>query len=494
MADPAQHATPYVRILADLATASPDAPAVTCGAESVTRAELERRALALAHAYRRRGVRHGDLVTIGLPNSVEFFAALIAVWKLGATPQPVSWRLPLAERRAIVELANSSLVVGVDSADHPDRHCIPTDFEPSDEDRSGPPLPDAVSPAWKAPTSGGRTGRPKIIVAPTPAAGSEPLPGTGIHMLAQDTQLVAGPMYHNAPLMFSLYGLLLGHHLVVLPRFDAAQALELIDRHGVTWLQLVPTMMSRMLREIRESPMRFNLKSIRVLWHMAAPCPVWLKQAWIDLLGPAKVWELYAGTEAIGGTVISGKEWLAHRGSVGRPALGELTILDEQGEPVPAGEVGEIYMRPYDGTPRPYRYIGADITRVGNWESIGDLGWLDDDGYLYLSDRRTDMIVCGGANVFPAEVESVLDSYPGVTDAVVVGLPDDDLGQSVHAVVHADPHVTAEQLREYMLDQLVSYKVPRHFEFVAQPLREDSGKVRRALVREQVIARRAAQG
>lgn len=142
----------------------------------------------------------------------------------------------------------------------------------------------------------------------------------------------------------------------------------------------------------------------------------------------------------------------------------------------------------------PYKYLGAEIKRFGTWESIGDLGWLDDDGYLYMSDRRTDLIVTGGANVFPAEVESVMNGYPGVIDSVVVGLPDDDLGQSVHAVVHAEPNVTEDQLRDYLLDQIVRYKVPRTIEFVADPLREDSGKVRRSLIREQAIARRAAAG
>ncbi|MUM17770.1 MULTISPECIES: AMP-binding protein [unclassified Mycobacteroides] len=485
---------PFVRILADLAVAAPDTPAVTCGAESVTRAELERRATALAHAYRRLGVREGDLVTIGLPNSVEFFTAMIAVWKLGATPQPVSWRLPLAERRAIVGLADSSLVVGVDPAEHPDRVCVPAGFEPTVQDVAAGPLPLVVSPAWKAPTSGGSTGRPKIIVAPSPAAITGTAAGEVMGMQAGDVQLVAGPLYHNAPLMFSSYGLLLGHHLVVQPKFDAAEALELIGKYKVTWLQVVPTMMSRMLREIRQHPGGFKLSTIRVLWHMAAPCPEWLKQSWIDLLGPQTIWELYAGTEAIGGTIITGKEWLAHRGSVGKPALGELTILDDEGNPLPAGEVGEIFMRPWEGMPKPYKYLGAEIKRVGTWESIGDLGWLDEDGYLYMSDRRTDLIVTGGANVFPAEVESIINGYPGVVDSVVVGLPDDDLGQAVHAVVHTESNVIEEQLRDYLLDQVVRYKVPRTMEFVAEPLREDSGKVRRSLIREQAIARRNATG
>ncbi|GAA0636343.1 AMP-binding protein [Kutzneria viridogrisea] len=479
---------PYVRILGRLAAKAPRQPAISCDGETITRGELEARSNRLARAFGNLGVGYGDFVTIGLPNSIDFYVTVLACWKLGVVPQPISPRLPATERQAIVELANSALVVGADPIDHPDRTCIAVGFQPDPALDDGP-LPEVVSPAWKAPTSGGSTGRPKLIVAGAAAEGAPELAGAVARMRPDDSQLVAGPLYHNAPLTVSLTGLLLGQHLVVLPRFDAKRALEAIAEHRVGWVQLVPTMMLRMLRLIEESPHTYDVSSLRVLWHTASPCPPWLKEAWINLLGADKIFEMYSGTESQAATIITGPEWLEHRGSVGKPALGEMAVFDADGNRAPTGEIGEIYMRRPSGTPATYRYIGAEAKQRDGWESLGDLGWIDADGYLYISDRRTDLIVAGGANIYPAEVEAAIDAHPLVLSSVVVGLPDEDLGQRVHALVQGKPGLTADDLLAHLDERLVRYKVPRSVEFIDKPLRDDNGKVRRSAMRDAAIER-----
>jgi bile acid-coenzyme A ligase len=285
---------------------------------------------------------------------------------------------------------------------------------------------------------------------------------------------------------------MLGHHLVVLPKFDAVTALEAIGRQRVTWVNLVPTMMARMLRAIEAEPDRFDLSSLRSVWHMAAPCADWLKQAWIDLVGAERLMELYGGTEAQSATTISGTDWLTHRGSVGKPVSGEMVILDADGNPAAPGEVGEIFMRRAPGTPPTYRYIGAEARERNGWETLGDLGWMDADGFLYISDRRTDLILSGGANIYPAEVEAALESHPHVESAVVVGIPDDDLGQRVHALVQPKGDLSEDDLRAHLAERLVRYKIPRSFELVDTPLRDDAGKVRRSALRDAAVARLAS--
>ncbi|MFF8017854.1 AMP-binding protein [Streptomyces sp. NPDC007929] len=478
---------PIGRIIRELAERSPDRPAVTCGAETITRGELERRSNQLARAYAGLGVRHGDLVTIGLPNSVEFFLAVVATWKLGAIPQPVSWRLPALERQAIVDLADSALVVGCDATDHPYRTCLPSGFSPAPS-LADTALEDRVSPSWKAPTSGGSTGRPKLIVDGLSGDFDAEL-GSGLHMRPDDCQLVAGPLYHNGPFSFAFLGLFIGHHLVVLPRFDAAEAIETITARSVAWTMMVPTMMQRILRTVQERDTVPDLSCLRILLHTAAACPEWVKEGWIELIGAERLWEIYSGTESQAMTAINGAEWLQHRGSVGKPVQGEMIIMGSDGKPVPPGTVGDIYMRRPPGPAPSYRYVGAKAQVRDGWESLGDLGWMDEDGYLYLSDRRTDLIVSGGSNVYPAEVEAALTQHPAVLTSVVVGLPDPDLGQRVHAVVEVLGEVTPDELFEHLSLRLVRYKVPRTIEFSAEPLRDDAGKARRSAVRDRVIER-----
>lgn len=484
--------TPLGTVLHGLAQAAPGRAAITCGGVTRSRAELESRTNRLARAYQTLGVMRDSFVTIGLPNGLEFYEAVLAVWKAGATPQPVSSRLPVVERCAIIDLANPSLVVGVDPGEAPGRTTIPVGFEP-EASISSQPLPPMIAASFKAPTSGGSTGRPKLIVS-TQRAAWEPVEGfaTLLRIPRDGVHLVTGPLYHNGPFTTSLLALLAGNHLVVLPRFDAAGALALIAEYRVDWMYAVPTMMHRMWRLPERERARYDVGSLRVVFHMAAPCPPWLKQAWIEWLGGEVIFELYGGTEAQSFTVITGTEWLAHRGSVGRPAFGEMVVLGADGKELPPGEVGEIWMRRGPDAQASYRYVGATSkSRAGGWESLGDMGWKDAEGYLYLSDRDTDMILVGGANVYPAEVEAALDEHPGIAGSCVIGLPDEEYGNRVHAIVQTAGPVAGAELEKFLAERLVRYKVPRTYEFVSEPLRGDDGKVRRSALR---AARLAARG
>ena len=476
--------TPLGVVIQQLARAAPDRPAVTCEGVTRSRAELDARSNRLARAYQALGVTPDSFVTIGLPNGIEFYEAVVAVWKAGATPQPISSRLPVVERRAIIELANPSLVVGVDPGEAPGRATVPVGFEPAPS-ISPAPLPPLIAASFKAPTSGGSTGRPKLIVATQPAtwepieafAGLLGIPHDGVH-------LVTGPLYHNGPFTTSLLALLAGNHVVVMPRFDAAGALALVAEHRVDWMYAVPTMMHRIWRLPESERTRHDVSSLRVVYHMAAPCPPWLKEAWIDWLGGEVILELYGGTEAQAVTVITGTEWLAHRGSVGRPVLGEILVLDADGKELPPGAVGEIWMRRGPDAAPSYRYVGATPkSRADGWESLGDLGWKDADGYVYLSDRDTDMILVGGANVYPAEVEAALDEHPQIRSSCVIGLPDEEYGNRVHAIVQTAGAVDPSALDKFLAERLVRYKIPRTYELVAEPLRGDDGKVRRSALR-----------
>jgi bile acid-coenzyme A ligase len=479
-----EEAVSIAEALAALAAEDPHRPAVTCGERTVTRAELEARTNRLARAYLDLGVGPDSFVTIGLPNGIEFIEATIAVWKAGATPQPVSDRLPTAERRAIIDLADPSLVVGIDTVETGGRPSIPAGFDPAPS-YSDDPLEPRIATSVRAPTSGGSTGRPKLIVSGHRATSANVtihaiytrMPPDGVH-------LATGPMHHNGPFIYALAALFTGSQVVVMPRFDAEEALALVERHRVDWMYLVPTMMQRIWRLPEPARLGHDLSSLEGVFHVAAPCPQWLKQAWIDWLGPSTILELYGGTEGQVATFIDGTEWLAHRGSVGRPLSGEIQIRDADGQPSASGETGTVWIRRQAGTQKTYTYIGAEAREGGEgWETLGDVGWMDEDGYLYLTDRDTDMILVGGSNVYPAEIEAVLTEHPSVSDACVVGLPDDDLGNVPHAIVALSSPVDDDELDAYLRARLVSYKVPRTFERVAGPLRDDAGKVRRPALR-----------
>lgn len=467
-----------------LAEAAPDAPALICADGVTSRAELAAASSRAAREFAALGVRAGSFVTIGLPNGAAFYAAVVGAWKLGAVPQPVSAKLPPAELAALVELADPPVVVGLES---PARPWLPRDWTPAPT-LSPDPLPPALPPSWKAPTSGGSTGRPKIIVAGNAGWLSSVTARAERLRIGGDGEVfgVTAPLYHNAPFMFSLIALLRGNTVLVLDRFDGASVLDAVARHRVTWLYAVPTLMGRILRLPAEVRAAADLSAVHTLLHVGAPCPEPVKRGWIDWLGPRQVVEMYASTESLAVCMIDGVEWLAHPGSVGRPVSGEMRIGDAQGRPLPAGEIGEVWMRP-DPDATPYHYVGATARASDGWESVGDLGHLDPDGYLYLADRLDDMLLVGGANVYPAEVEAALAEHPQVLSSCVVGLPDTDLGTRVHAIVQLDAPVPDEELRAHVAARLARGKVPGSFERTDVALRDDTGKIRRSVWRERAV-------
>lgn len=413
---------------------------------------------------------------------------------IGAVPQPLSARLPDAELQGLLELRPPALLVG---REHPDMPSVPAGFTPGPQ-CSDAALPEAVSPVWKAMGSGGSTGRPKLIES----GGDSRIPAAiGYPLGAQegDTTLVPIPLSHNTGFTTATLALLMRHHLVLMSRFDPERFLRLITDHRVTFLTTVPTIMQRALPVYHADPGSYDLSSLRRFWHMGAPCPPAIKEAWINLLGPEKVWELYGGTELQALTFISGDQWLTHRGSVGVVVAGEMKVLDDDGNPCPPGVVGEIYMRPAAGSAPTYRYVGATAKNRDGWDSLGDLGHFDADGFLYLSDRRVDMFTVGGRNVYPAEIENALSAHPDVLSCLVVGVPDGDLGQVPYALVHTADGATldAAGVREFLREHLAGYKIPPSpdfIEFVDTPLRDDAGKARRSAVRAEIIARlRAAE-
>jgi len=474
--------------LARVAAAKPDAPAVTCEDKTVTWRDLHRRSNRMARGMAANGVKFGDFVTIALPNSIAFIEACYAVWKLGAVPQPVSSRLPLAELNAIVELAKTPIVV----SDVPfacERPVVSSQaLLAAGKDDSD--LPDVVAPSWKAPTSGGSTGRPKLIVSGQPGL-VDGLNAQFWRIAKDDTMLMPGPMYHNGPFITAFGGLQIGARLVLMTRFDAETTLRETERHRASWLYLVPTMMGRIWRLPEEVRAKYDVSSLKTVWHLAAPCPAWLKEEWIKWLGAEVIWELYGGTEGLASTTISGSEWLKHRGSVGKVAIGGIMkAFGPDGNELPIGQTGEIYMKRAQGLPASYRYVGASPRVInGDWESIGDIGWFDEDGYLYLADRRTDMILVGGANVYPAEIEAALDEHPLVASSAVIGLPHEELGNQIHAIIQPREGLGEEELHRHLADRLVSYKRPRTFEFVTENVRDDAGKVRRTALRDARIGK-----
>ena len=479
---------PLSRIIAHWAASQPDRAVLSHEGKQVSWAEFDARTNRLARAYQALGVSQDDFVTIALPNGIEFFEACFAAWKAGATPQPVSARLPKIERDQIVEIASPSLVVGVDPSAYPSRACIPEGFVP-DPDLCDQALPELTAACFKAMTSGGSTGRPKLILAGRPA--TVDLGNIPLGITRQGCMLIPGPLYHNGPFLWAMTALFNGGTVVVTTRFDALETLRLIEAWKVDTVYLVPTMMRRIWALPEEVRTGHDLSSLKALWHLAAPCPPWLKQAFIDWLGPEVIWELYGGTEGQGSTTIQGTEWLLHRGSVGRPVeTCRMKIVGEDGRTLPPGEIGEVFMLPLSGAGSTYRYIGAEAKSIEDgWESLGDMGWMDEDGYLYLTDRLSDMIIVGGANIYPAEVEAAIDEYPGVRSSAVIGLPDEDMGARLHAIIDCPDGPVEERLMlAHLAERLVRYKLPKSFEYVREPVRDDAGKVRRKALREARLA------
>ncbi len=465
-------------LLAYHAERDPTRVAVHFQDDAVTYGALDRWANRLARAYAERGVGFGDLVTIALPNGIEFYAASFATFKLGAIPQPLPHRLPRPERDGLIDVGEPALVVGVEPDESRGRPSVPRGFEPP-PDTLDTPVAAVVGPSFKAMASGGSTGRPKLIVAKVPAEFDPETPA--VQMQPGDVQLVPGPLYHNGPYSFSMFDLFVGGTLVVMERFDAAETLRLIERYRVQWVFFVPTMMHRIWRLPNRE--QYDVSSLRTVFSTGAPWPVWLKEAWIGWLGPDVIREGYGGTESQGGTSITGHESLERPGSVGLPQQGALVrILDADGNPLGVDQVGRVFVgnqSRFDG------YTGG-----GNKENIdgllssGDLGHFDGKGRLFIDGRDDDMIVSGGENVFPAEVEDLLAAHDAVLEVAVFGVDDEKFGQRLKAVVVTKKKMSADEVKNHVKSNLAGYKVPRDVEFVKELPRTSTGKVLKRELKE----------
>jgi len=469
-----------VQRLRQLAVEEPDARLYTQvgidGTEVVlTSAHLDRRSSQLAGAMAAKGLGVGDRLGLGLRNSPELVIAAFAGWKLGATPIPVRWDLPDWELDQLREVIGARV------------HLADDDLEwiRDTADAEVPELEEVVSPRMMGICSSGSTGTPKVIVSALPGVYNEvfstPMMEQWRPVVRPQTVMVLAPMYHvNA--FATVHNLLAGDRLVVLERFDAARAVDVIERHRVTAFTATPTMLQR-IADLPGIDDR-DLSSIDWILQGAAPMPPSLVHRWADLIGPERILMAYGMTEAIGITALRGDEWLRHEGSVGRGQRGtEVRVLDETGAEVPVGEVGEIFMLSpsYGGS----EYLGEAPqlrTTPDGFQTVGDMGHLDADGYLYIADRRVDMIISGGANVFPAQVEQALIDHPKIADVVVIGLRDDEWGRRVHAIIEpadpADPP-TPDEVIAYAKARLAAYKVPKSVELVDAMPRSAATKVNR---------------
>jgi bile acid-coenzyme A ligase len=491
--------------LSELAAATPDAVALVCVDESgverdFTIGALARSSAQLARALQERGIDAGSLVVLALPNGPEMVTLSYAAWWLGACVLPYSPKAPAQERAAVLDAAKESgrAVVVVDEHGGLDAIHAGT-IETASRALSAEPLADVVPHPGRAIASGGSTGLPKVIAETKPHVAVPDTATRVSRMLGREpgqTALVFGPMYHTLS-YGTVFSTLFDRGCVVLmARFDEQLALEIIERHRVQVLATVPAHLHRLAGapgiETRD------LSSIVSLYHSGAACPAWLKRRWIDLIGPTRLYEGFGSTEAVGMLVIRGDEWLEHPGSVGRCELTDVVIRDACGVERADGDVGEIYMRwrPGAGYQPPgatdsYRYWGSAPARAteDGFVSVGDLGWLD-DGYLYVADRRVDMIITGGVNVYPAEVEAALSEHPDVADVAVVGVSDERWGKRVHAIVQpcslgSARDALATALDAFARERLSSVKVPKSYEIVTQLPRNDVGKVRRRELAEQ---------
>lgn len=491
--------------LAELAAAHPSAVALTFVSEAgreqtFTYAELEESTNRLARALQAQGMDESTILAMPIKNSPALVMLCYAIWKLGGCALPLNPRAPQGELAGMTEAARSSgRAVAIVSDEGP---LTPTKLIADAEQLSSNPLPDRVSAPGKAIGSGGSTGRPKIVVDPRPWMAIPMAPGSidAFGRRPEHTVLIPGPLYHNGPFVPFFVSLFDGAKVLLMERFDAATAVDLVQRHHVEWTFMVPTQMARISRLPDLDPTA--LKSLKGLYHSGSGCAEWLKREWIDLIGAEAIFEVFGSSEQIGALFIRGDEWLEHPNTVGRPQLVDLQILDPFGKEQPRGQVGEIFMRWKSGAsagflapdPNPtnmYAYWGSDPLRIteDGYATAGDLGYLDEDGYLHLADRRHDLIISGGANVYPSEVEQVISALQGVEDVVVIGIPDAEWGQRVHAVIEMSEgaSISEEDLSLACRENVAPHKRPKEFEFVERLPRSDAGKIRRT----QIAAERA---
>ncbi len=516
------------QLIEGFAAAKGDSPALVDEVGTTTWAELDERVNRVVHALRARGLSVGDTIAVMSPNRRELFEVFLAAMHGGWVVVPVNWHWSAAElayvlgdsgAKALVVDSRYAEVAAEAKADaqtagvgtwwvlDPVGESCGGAKGAEDFDRYEVALAAADAGPVEDPSMGGpmfytsgTTGFPKGVRSTLSTTGVDPavmqlISASFTSMLGLDVDGVAylnGPAYHSAQWVFSTFPLVQGSTVVMRHAFDPAEALRIIDTHGVTNTHLVPTQMVRLLRLPEEARDAFDGSSLKIVYHGAAPCPPEVKSEMLDWWGPV-VTEYYGGTEAGFLTILDAATFRAKPTSVGHPIDSvEVMITDDDGNEVPVGTRGQIWSRSLLGAD--FHYHGDDektraAHRDGGWGTLGDIGYLDDDGDLHLSDRKIDMIISGGVNIYPAEIEGALISHPRVADAAVFGVPDEEMGESVMAVVQlvdggaGDDDLVAG-LQDHVRERIAGYKVPRRIEFNADLPRTPTGKLLKRILRD----------
>jgi long-chain acyl-CoA synthetase len=508
------------------ATTCPDRAAFVMAAtgETVTYAQLEARTNRLAHFFRRRGLGRLDHYAVFMENNARYIECCGAGERSGLYCTAVNSYLAADELAYILTNSRSKILITSQArlevaraalaASPGVERCLVVDgqgdggrFETLDAALAGLPAT-PIDDEWLGTPmlySSGTTGRPKGILRPLPEV--PPAKGLPIFDFLTDlwryregmVYLSPAPLYHSAPQAAVSLTIRAGGTAIVMEHFDPETFLALIERYRVTHTQLVPTMFSRLLKLPADARRRHDLSSLEMAIHAAAPCPIPVKEAMIDWWGPI-VQEYYGATEGLGFTACDSAEWLAHKGTVGRVRLGEVHIFDEDMNPSPKGEPGTIWFK----TASPFEYFHDEaMTREarsadGTMSTVGDVGYLDDDGFLHLTDRRTFMIISGGVNIYPQECENLLITHPQVADAAVFGVPNEDLGEEVKAVVQPMPGVEdgpdlEAELIAFCRQHLAHLKCPRSIDFTPALPRLPTGKLYKRQLRDPYWAGRATK-
>ena len=508
--------------LSYFAQRNPQASAVIePGGRVWSRSELGIAVNQIAHALRERGLKERDVIAVLAPNCIEFVATYLAATDIGLYVVPINWHLSVQEVSYILENSGAGALVAherfrplIDRVREHRHGALPAvlvslgqipGFTTLEDLRSGMPTERVANPVVGRMMmyTSATTGRPKAIEVPIRDAAlamSKTVDfhiGVGLRLEDDNVHLCASMMYHAAPLEFVAIALHMGHTIVLVERWDPEQLLHTIQQHRVTTSFMVPTMFVRLLKLPKETRDRYDTSSLRLVSHSAAPCPEEVKRQLIEWWGPI-IWESYGAAEGQG-TAVTSQEWLERPGTVGRPILGtKLRILDDDGNELPPGVVGTIFLSRHTGDRFEYRG-DAEKTRAayrGDVFTVGDLGYLDDEGYLYICDRRVDLIICSGTNIYPAEVEQILVQHPKVLDCAVFGVPDELSGESVHAVIQPVAGVIGEDeltadIISFLRQRLSVTKIPRRIEYASALPRDPNGKLYKRALRDKHWAGRA---